>query len=55
MKSKNKLEFSTEADANKEDFNSNLSNLLIDSYKNILITLTSIQYGHKRTWEVDFL
>ena len=87
IKSKDKMEFTTEADANKEEVYRNLSNLLmdsdrtrkdfyslkIDSYefndsllggkelivmdsdKNILITLTSIQYGDKRTWEVDSL
>ena len=42
MQSKDKMEFSTEADANKEEVYHNLSNLLIDSDKNILITLTFI-------------
>ena len=55
IKSKDKMEFSIEADANKEEVYRNLSNLLIDSDKNILFTLTSIQYGDKRTWEVDSL
>ena len=49
------MEFSIEADANKEEVYRNLSNLLIDSDKNILFTLTSIQYGDKRTSEVDSL
>ncbi len=55
MKSKDEMEFSTEADANKEDVHINPSNLLTDYDKNIFIKLTSIQYGDKRTWEVDFL
>ena len=55
IKSKDKMEFSIEAVANKEEVYRNLSNLLIDSDKNILFTLTSIQYGDKRTWEVDSL
>tara|TARA_B100000287_G_scaffold271948_1_gene256069 strand:+ start:423 stop:668 length:246 start_codon:yes stop_codon:yes gene_type:complete len=81
------MEFSTEAEANKEEFYRNLSNFLIysdkarkdfyslkiesyefndyllggkelivmDSDKNILITLTFIQYVDKRTLEVDSL
>ena len=55
MKSKDKIEFSTEADANKEDVHINPSNLLTDYDKNIFIKLTSVQYGDKRIWEVSFL
>ena len=50
------MEFSIEAVANKEEVYRNLSNLLIDfDKKNILIKLTSIQTGDKRTWELDSL
>tara|TARA_B100000131_G_C17883821_1_gene519387 strand:+ start:447 stop:614 length:168 start_codon:yes stop_codon:yes gene_type:complete len=55
MKSKDEMEFSTEADANKEDVHINPSNLLTDYDKNIFIKLTSVQYGDKRIWEVSFL